>query len=133
MKIGDIALETGFSIETIRFYEKQRLVKNVGRNANNYRDYGEEQIAQLVFIKQCRNIGLGLEEVKSLQSHLENPQSDCGEVNRLIGSALKKVREQLKLLHETEQQLKHLNSLCDHSGASHECGIMNELRTTSNF
>lgn len=133
MKIGDIASKTGFSIETIRFYEKQNLVKNVGRHRNNYRDYGDEQIAQLVFIKQCRNIGLSIEEIKILQSHLENPQSECGEVNQLIASALKKVREQLKLLHETELQLNHLNSLCNHNGASHECGIMNELRTTSNF
>ncbi|MBN8648608.1 MAG: MerR family transcriptional regulator [Caulobacterales bacterium] len=133
MKIGDIANKTGFSIETIRFYEKQNLVKNVGRHINNYRDYGDEQIAQLVFIKQCRNIGLSNKEIKILQSHLENPQSECGEVNQLIASALKKIREQLKLLHETELQLNYLNSLCNHNGASHECGIMNELRTTRHF
>ena len=128
MKIGDIASKAGFSIETVRFYEKQGLLKNVTRGLNNYRDYGDEQIGQLIFIKKCRNIGLGLEEIRVLLSHLENPQSECGVVNQLVASSLQKIREQLILLRETELQLRQLERLCQHSGASKNCGILNELK-----
>lgn len=128
MKIGDIAAKAGFSIEAVRFYEKQGLLKNVTRGSNNYRDYCDEQFGKLIFIKQCRNIGLGLEEIRILLSHLENPQSECGEVNQLVVSSLQKVREQLILLQETELQLRHLERLCQHSGASENCGILNELK-----
>lgn len=129
MKIGELSKISGLSVDTIRFYEKNGLVKNIWRKHNNYRDYDKDQFSQFMFIKQCRSIGLSLSETMVLLSHLENPQSDCAEVNSIISSALVKVEEQLKLLRKTKSDLQRLNQMCGNSGASLECGIMQKLKS----
>ena len=132
MKIGEIALKTGFTIETIRFYEKAGLIGGVGRRNNNYRDYDYAQIDWLILIKQCRNIGLSLADIKTLIEHIDNPLEDCGEVNQIIENALTKVNEQLKMLHDTEKELVKLLVSCEHNGASKDCGIINGLTKHNN-
>ena len=54
VKIGELAKMTGCQVVTIRYYEKEGLLKRPERTERNYRLYGDEDIARLRFIRHCR-------------------------------------------------------------------------------
>lgn len=66
MKIGELAEVTGTAVETIRFYEREKLLPSAARAENNYRMYSTEHIGQLAFIRRCRSLDMTLDEVLSL-------------------------------------------------------------------
>lgn len=60
VKIGELAKMTGCQVVTIRYYEKEGLLKRPERTERNYRLYGEEDMARLRFIRHCRQHGMSL-------------------------------------------------------------------------
>ena len=66
MTIREAEARTGLDRATIRFYEKQGLF-TPWRLENGYRDYSEADIATLLRIKLLRELGVTLEEIRSLQ------------------------------------------------------------------
>lgn len=68
MKINELAKKTGLTAPTIRFYEKVGLLdsRHVRRGENNYRDYCEEAVEQLLIIKEVQAAGFTLAEFKEL-------------------------------------------------------------------
>ncbi|WP_456151666.1 MerR family transcriptional regulator, partial [Dasania phycosphaerae] len=66
MKIGELAKLTGCSVQTIRYYEKEKLLKSKTRSEGNFRLYDASAVEQLMFIKHCRSLDLALSEVRQL-------------------------------------------------------------------
>ncbi len=66
MLIGVLSKKTGVSKDTIRFYEKKGLIRlsKQHRLANNYKDYPEETIELLMFVKRAKSFGFRLDEIK---------------------------------------------------------------------
>jgi len=66
MLIGELSTKTGVSKDTIRFYEKKGLIKltKQHRLANNYKDYPNEIVEVLMFIKRAKSFGFRLDEIK---------------------------------------------------------------------
>jgi len=74
MKIGKVANQVGITVEAIRFYEKQGLVAPPGRNESGYRDYPEEIVQHVSFIKRAKELGFSLKEIKELMSLRYTPE-----------------------------------------------------------
>jgi MerR family transcriptional regulator, copper efflux regulator len=68
MKISELVEKTGLTVHTIRFYEQVGALdtRHVRRAANNYRDYTEEAVEQLLLIKEVQAAGFTLAEFKEL-------------------------------------------------------------------
>ncbi len=64
--IGEVAQITGFSTNTLRYYEEAGLVEPVSRTESGYRRYGDPELARLEFIKQAKQAGFTLEQIKEL-------------------------------------------------------------------
>ena len=58
LTIGQLAKETGVSVDTIRYYEKIGLLEKAKRSAGNYRYYSEQMLSELLFLKHCRELGI---------------------------------------------------------------------------
>lgn len=79
MKIRELAEKTNLTVYTIRFYEKAGLLdrRHVIREKNNYRNYSDEAIERLKFVKKFQGVGCSLTEIKDmLQENDENPLSN---------------------------------------------------------
>jgi DNA-binding transcriptional MerR regulator len=61
MKIGDVSEQYGISVDTLRYYERIRLLPAVTRNQGGIRDYGEMDIKRVEFIKCMRSAGLPID------------------------------------------------------------------------
>ena len=62
MKIGEVEKITGLTAKAIRLYEKKKLL-SVDRTGSDYRDYNEDDVKQLLTIKNFRLTGMGLSQI----------------------------------------------------------------------
>jgi MerR family transcriptional regulator, mercuric resistance operon regulatory protein len=62
--IGELSRLTGVNIETIRYYEKVKMVRPPPRTGGGRRVYGSAEIRLLAFIRRGRELGFGLEEIR---------------------------------------------------------------------
>ncbi|MBX7151918.1 MerR family transcriptional regulator [bacterium] len=91
MFIGEVSKKTGFSRDTIRFYEKVGVIgKNLSRGENRYRQYGDTDILRLQRIKKIKAYGFTLTEIKKI---LEAWETDTVTCNAMLKIARKKTRE----------------------------------------
>ncbi len=66
LSIGQVALRTGLSVPTIRYYEEIGLVQRVTRREGGHRYYSPDELGRLTFIAHCRDLGFTLEQTRSL-------------------------------------------------------------------
>ena len=59
-KIGELARHVGCRVVTIRYYEKEGLLRSPERTAGNYRLYDETDVERLRFIQRCRSLDMSL-------------------------------------------------------------------------
>ena len=127
MRIGELAKATGVDVETIRYYEKVQLLSAPARSDNGYRSYTQAHLERLAFIRHCRALDIPLADVQRLLTFVDNPQSDCGDINRLIDAQLAKVQARLASMQALERQLEALRGQCSAPHRASECGILHEL------
>jgi DNA-binding transcriptional MerR regulator len=66
LQIGEVAKASGLSIHTIRYYEKEGLLKSPFRSGGGFRLYPQETVDQLLFIQKAQGFGLTLNEIKQI-------------------------------------------------------------------
>lgn len=131
MKIGELAALTNTQVETIRFYEREKLLAEPGRSDGNYRIYGEAHAERLSFIRHCRGLDMTLDEIRTLLRFKDEPTKNCLEVNELLDEHIGHVAERIKELRQLEKQLKGLREACVGGQEAQHCGILNELTEIS--
>ena len=127
MRIGELSAATGVDVETIRYYERERLLAEPARQANGYRAYGTSQLERLSFIRHCRALEIPLADIRRLLEFAARPAAECGDIDHLIDEQLLKVRARLKSMRALERQLAELRKRCDAHHAVGECGILHDL------
>lgn len=106
MLIGELVKKTGLSKDTIRFYEKQGLIKvdRKERRLNNYKEYSEETYQRLQTIKLLKSFGFTLNECAEVLDMIDVNQATC---DNLSG----KINEKVKLLDEKIREMIRIRSL----------------------
>jgi len=128
MQIGELARLTGCSVETIRFYEKERLILPPGRDlVNNYRRYGKGHIEDLLLIRRCRTLDMTLNEIRRLLQLRERPQVNCAAVCALLDEHIGHVRTRIAELEQLQTQLDTLRQSCSGNQTAEQCGILSKL------
>ena len=87
MRIGELEIRSGTSRHTLRYYERIGLLR-ARRRANNYREYDEQAVAELAFIRHAQAMGFALEECRELRAARRNRQLDCTRGAVLIADKL---------------------------------------------
>ncbi len=123
---GTLAKETGVNIETIRYYEKAKLMPDPARTSGGHRVYDESHLKRLSFIRRCRELGFTLEEVRGLLKLVDRGSYTCAEVLDRVVSHLSDVRSKIRDLKQMERTLKELAEQCS-GGEVPECPIVEAL------
>jgi DNA-binding transcriptional MerR regulator len=119
-RIGEIAQQTGVSVETLRYYEKRRLLNAPPRTQGGFRLYSDEAVQQVKFIKQAQSLGLTLDDVQQLvtgrqrQSHL----ASCRRVRDLLTRRIEDLDARIKELREFRRTLHEHLVACEHALAA---------------
>jgi DNA-binding transcriptional MerR regulator len=108
MRIGELARRTGTTTKTIRYYEGIGLVAEPDRSPNGYRDYGEDAVDRLAFIRDAQATGLTLAEIASILDLRGQGEATCEHVIDLLDRHLAAIDEQIQTLQSTRSQLAGL-------------------------
>lgn len=108
--IGRLAQAAGVNVETIRFYQRKRLIAKPNRPIGGVRRYGEPDVARVRFIKSAQRLGFNLHEVGQLLRLDDGMQ--CGAAAQLASCHLADVRARLQELTRIERALARLLERC---------------------
>jgi len=129
MKIGELAKKSGLSAHTLRFYEKQGLIKVSDRSESNYRIYNNTDLGTAKFIKRSRNMGFSLDEVDVFLSiRADKPAHICAEAKEITELKISEVEQKIMNLQQMLVALHKLSDACCGGNESAElCSIIDAL------
>ncbi|HEY9559164.1 MAG TPA: MerR family DNA-binding protein [Anseongella sp.] len=107
MLIGELSEKTGFSRDTIRFFEKQGLIQldRKQRRDNNYKEYPEEVLNRLIAIKRIKQLGFTLKETAGLLDMMEENAATCNNVSNFILQKVELLEAKIRELTALRSQL----------------------------
>jgi len=106
-----VARRSGVSIDTLRYYERLRLLPRSRRSAGGFRLFTAEHIARVRFIKQAQELGLSLEEIRDLLA--TGGAEECRKVRDLLQRKLIELDERLKAMKGFRRILARHLSECE--------------------
>lgn len=124
MKIGALALAAHCTTETIRFYESAGLLPPPARTAGNYRQYDQQHLDRLRFIRNCRALDMTHAEIKTLLQLRDMPTSECGPVNALIDQHLAVIDRRIAELQHLRDEIRALRDCCVTVHEVSDCKIL---------
>ena len=105
MQIGELAKHGGVSVQTIRFYERRKLLPAPSRTDSGYRQYGVEEVKRLHFIRQAKALGFTLDEIRGFIRSRGRGQCPCTDVIAIAEHHLRDVNEQIQTLEKFKKEL----------------------------
>jgi len=111
-QIGQVAQETGLSIDTIRFYEKQGLSKRPNRTEGGFRVFGPEEIRGLKFVRKAQELGFSLEEIRELLILKADHVPACSHVRDMLEQKLVGVEQKIHELRSLQHSLNNALRQC---------------------
>lgn len=127
LSIGQAARGAGVGIETMRFYERQGLIEEPPRTESGYRQYPQEVVARLRFIKRAKELGFSLKEIRDLLSLRVDAVTTCDDVRERAEAKIAEVQEKIRTLRKMKRTLEKLVATCNESGSERECSILETL------
>lgn len=124
---GQVARKAGVNVETVRYYERFGLLPKPPRRTSGYRQYSDEALRRLRFIRHAKELGFSLKEISELLALRFDPESPCSEVKRRSEAKLKHIREKINTLKRMEKVLARLAAACKGMGPTSECPILDAL------
>ncbi|HEX5737849.1 MAG TPA: Cu(I)-responsive transcriptional regulator [Hydrogenophaga sp.] len=126
VSIGQAAQLSGISPKMLRHYESLGLLGDVARTGSNYRQYSENDVHTLCFIRRSRDMGFGLDAIAELVSLWHDRQRSSADVKRVAHKHLSELEERIEALQAMQRTLTHLIHQCPGDGRP-ECPILDDL------
>lgn len=127
LTIGQVAKQAGLGIETVRFYEREGLLEEPLRKESGYRQYREDVLGRLRFIKRAKELGFSLREIKELLGLRIDPQTTCADVRQRAESKITDIEDKIRMLQGMKKALIKLTRTCPGNGPTSECPILDAL------
>lgn len=126
MNIGEAAAASGISRKMIRYYEETGLLPAAPRSSAGYREYNDNYVAQMCFIKRARDLGFSLDRIKTLLDLWQNTDRQSADVKALAQQYMAELDQDIMHLQSMRQQLADLVSQC-HGDGQPACSILEGL------
>ena len=126
LSIGELSKHSGVNIETIRYYERIKMLPPPPRTASGRRIYGPAEKRSLAFIRRSRDLGFTLEEIRALMALGGTGRAPCAEVHKIASAHLANVRNKLSDLIKLEAILAKTVAQCSDDGTP-ACPVLDIL------
>lgn len=108
MKIGQVAKETGVSVQTIRLYEQKGLIPTATRTESGYREYPASVLDDVRAIKQGQRLGFTLTEMKEFVDLQQSPLKSHQALETFIQQKYLQLNERIMQMIELRDALMSL-------------------------
>jgi|SRR6516162_6296908 len=127
VRIGKAARAAGVSIQTLRYYERLRLLRPVGRESNGYRYYDAGSVRVIRFVKRAQELGFSLREVQELLRFREAPRVHCVEVRERAERKIAEIVATERQHAAMRRALQKLVASCRTERSRRECPLLAAL------
>lgn len=127
MNIGQAAKHTGLSAKMIRYYETIGLLPNAGRSESGYRQYGENDLQRLRFIRRARDLGFSLAESGKLLALWHDRERASADVKALAVEHIDALNQKIVELEALRDTLQNLVDHCQ-GNQRPDCPILEDLQ-----
>lgn len=122
MTIGELAKRAKVNVQTIRYYERVKLFAPTHRwPGSGYRDFDEDALLRLRFIRSAKELGFTLEEIKELIDLRILPGESCAEVKHLLQTKRDEIAARMTEMKRLQKALGRLISACSHRRNKSTC------------
>jgi DNA-binding transcriptional MerR regulator len=105
MRIGELAKQSGASVQALRFYERSGLLPKPARTESGYRLYGAGDLQRVELIRQAKRLGFSLDEIKRILRLRQQGSCPCGEVVHMLEKHMHEADEQIRRLQRFRREL----------------------------
>ena len=126
INIGEAASASGVSAKMIRHYEELALLPAARRTESGYRQYEQNDVHTLQFIRHSRDLGFSLPEIAELLSLWQNRHRPSRQVKALAEAHINELERKAAELLAMKAALEHLVHCC-HGDDRPECPILDGL------
>lgn len=126
MNIGKAAAASGISAKMIRYYESIGLIPTALRTDAGYRDYSNEDVHTLRFLRRARDLGFSVEQMSELLALWRDRDRASADVKRVALHHVEELERKARELREMSKSLKHLADTCQ-GNARPNCPIIDDL------
>jgi DNA-binding transcriptional MerR regulator len=131
MKIGELASGAGVTTKTVRYYESIDLLPEPSRTASGYRDYGDDAVERLRFVRDAQASGLTLAEIQSVLELKDAGSGSCGHTAALVERHLEEIDVQIARLRSARIELLELSERASRLDPS-DCTDPNRCQVITN-
>jgi len=126
MPIGELSRLTGVNIETIRYYEKIKILQAPPRTEGGHRVYGTTEARVLAFIRRARGLGFSLDDIRALLDLGGPGNASCGDVRKVATRHLDDTRAKIGDLKKLERLLARTIAACSGNNVP-DCPVLDIL------
>jgi Hg(II)-responsive transcriptional regulator len=127
LTIGQVAAAADVNVQTIRYYERRGLFPTPRRTPAGYRQYADDAVARLRFIKHAQDLGFSLNEIEELLGLRVRHGAACDAVERKTRKKIEVVQQRIRQLERLKRTLERLAAACAVRRPTAECPILEVL------
>jgi MerR family mercuric resistance operon transcriptional regulator len=127
LRSQELADAAGVNLQTIRYYERQRLLPKPPRTPQGHRIYPPEAVRRVRFIKRAQALGFTLKEIRDLLLLRVTPGRGCADVRTRARAKIEDVDEKIAALRAMREALDRLVATCRTDGPLSACPILDAL------
>jgi Hg(II)-responsive transcriptional regulator len=129
MRIGTAAEQAGVNVQTLRYYERRGLLPRPPRRMSGYREFPDDAVRMVRFIKRAQDLGFTLDEVEELLRLRSDRRRDRARVRAVAEKRVRQIDRKIAELKAMKTALAHLVHCCE-DGSTLECPIIEALDGT---
>ena len=126
LTIGKLSELTGVNIETIRYYERTKVLAAPPRTDSGRRVYQSSDVRTLAFLRRARELGFSLDDIRTLLRLGGPEKASCREVRRIAAHHLDNIRAKIGDLRKLERLLAKTVAQCTGTTAP-DCPVLDIL------
>ncbi|MBL4850041.1 MAG: MerR family DNA-binding protein [Planctomycetes bacterium] len=127
MTISELAKACGVGVETIRYYERRKLIPDPRPGKVGYREFGRDDLRRVNFIRQAQGLGFTLKQIAELLALRVSTESTCDDVRDLAEVKLGEIEEKIATLKSFKRALSQLVGQCGRTSPASQCPIIDAL------
>jgi DNA-binding transcriptional MerR regulator len=109
VSIGELSQQTGVSTQTIRYYERIKLLPAPQRANNRYRVYDEHDVERLRFVNRARQLDFTLEDIAEILAFRDQNAPPCQYVMNVMAQQITLIEERIGDLQRLRDELANLH------------------------
>lgn len=129
VRTSEVATRAQVNPQTLRYYERRGLLPSPGRTAGGYRQYDEEAVRIVRFVKRSQELGFALVDVQALVRLADGGPADCDTARELAAEKIADLEAKIADLQAMKTALTRLVQTCQRPRGRRECPILDRLST----